>query len=69
MARSSYTRLILILRTYIILLYTLRYTIVVLTSNNLAYITYIRRSRVIGDYGGYRRLIVYFAVFGREGLG
>ncbi len=32
----------------------------------------VRRSRVIviiiGDYGGYRRLIVYFAVFGREGL-
>jgi hypothetical protein len=28
---------------------------------------YIRRSRVIGDYGGYRRLIAYLAVFGREG--
>ncbi len=30
----------------------------------------LRRSRVIviGDCGGYRRLIVYFAVFGREGL-
>jgi len=28
----------------------------------------IRRSRVIGDWGGYRRLIVDFALFGREGL-
>jgi hypothetical protein len=29
--------------------------------------TSIRRSRVTGDYGGYRRLIAYLAVFGREG--
>ncbi len=28
----------------------------------------VRRSRVIGDFGGYRRLIVDFALFGREGL-
>jgi hypothetical protein len=28
----------------------------------------VRRSRVIGDWGGYRRLIVDFALFGREGL-
>jgi hypothetical protein len=28
----------------------------------------LRRSRVIGDFGGYRRLIVDFALFGREGL-
>ncbi len=32
------------------------------------YLRDLRRSRVIGDWGGYRRLIVDFAVFGREGL-
>ena len=31
-------------------------------------VLFVRRSRVIGDWGGYRRLIVDFAVFGREGL-
>ena len=28
----------------------------------------LRRSRVIGDYRGYRRLIAYYAVFDREGV-
>ena len=28
----------------------------------------VRRSRVIGDYRGYRRLIAYYAVFDREGV-
>jgi hypothetical protein len=29
----------------------------------------VRSSRVIGDFGGYRRLFAYLAVFGREGVG
>ncbi len=28
----------------------------------------VRRSRVIGDYRGYRTLIAYYAVFDREGV-
>jgi hypothetical protein len=34
---------------------------------NSSFALALRRSRVIGDYGGYRRLIAYLAVFGREG--
>jgi hypothetical protein len=29
----------------------------------------VRSSRVIGDFGGYRRLFAYLAAFGREGDG
>ena len=29
----------------------------------------LRSSRVIGDFGGYRRLFAYLAPFGREGVG
>jgi hypothetical protein len=29
----------------------------------------LRSSRVIGDFGGYRRLFAYLAAFGREGDG
>jgi hypothetical protein len=29
----------------------------------LVLVLVLRRSRVIGDYGGYRRLIAYYAVF------
>jgi hypothetical protein len=29
----------------------------------------VRSSRVIGDWGRYRRLMAYLAVFGREGAG
>jgi hypothetical protein len=29
----------------------------------------VRSSRVIGDFGGYRRLFAYLAPFGREGVG
>ncbi len=29
----------------------------------------LRRSRVIGDFGGYRKLFAYLAAFGRERVG
>jgi hypothetical protein len=39
-----------------------------LLSMHAGYYLLVRSSRVIGDFGGYRRLIVDFALFGREGL-
>jgi hypothetical protein len=48
--------------------------VVEITSNsyyviNIVILLPIRRSRVIGDFGGYRRLFAYLAAFGREEVG
>ncbi len=40
----------------------------VMLINTLVYVR-VRSSRVIGDFGGYRRLFAYLAPFGREGVG
>ncbi len=46
-----------------------RTRVVGLSTRHLVLVQVVRRSRVIRDFGGYRRLFAYLAAFGREGIG